>query len=111
MRKLTIKRKSALPSIFDKTWFYIEDEQHGNKSIECVRCRLFCELKNGKSFTGEIEEGRLRLFAVSGDFKGIDSEHGYAWDVCVIEAGTEDVTVSGKRKMNPAQANCFEFDK
>lgn len=97
--------------MFDKTWFYIEDEEHGNKSIECVRCRLFCELKNGKSFTGEIGEESLRLFAVCGDFKGIDSERGYAWEVYRIGAGTQDVTVSGKRKANFATANCFVFDK
>lgn len=97
--------------MFDKTWFYIEDEQHGNKSIECVRCRLFCELKNGKSFTGEIEEGELKLFAVSGDAKGIDSEHGYAWEVCKLPAGTEDITVSGRRYVCPAEANAFKFDK
>ena len=111
MRSLTICRKKALASIFDKTWFYIEDEEHGNKSISCVRCRLFCELKNGKSFTGEIGEGKLRLFAVSGDFKGIDSEHGYAWDVITIPEGTEAVIVSGRRRADPANANCFKFEQ
>ena len=111
MRKLTINRRKAFASMFDKTLFYIEDEEHGNKSIECVRCRLFCELKNGASYTGEIGEDQLKLFAISGDSKGIDSEHGYAWEVCVINAGTEDVTVSGKRTLNPAQANCFVFDR
>ena len=110
MRKLTIIRKRAFASMFDKTWFYIEDEQHGDKTIECVRCRLFCELKNGKSFTGEIGEEELRLFAVSGDFKGMDSGHGYAYDYTVIEAGSDDITVSGKRQLNPAEANAFEFD-
>lgn len=97
--------------MFDKTWFYIEDAEHGNKSIECVRCSFLCELKNGKSFTCEIGEEPVRLFAVSGDAKGIDSEHGYAWDVCSIGAGNEDITVTGKRKLDPANANCFEFDK
>ena len=111
MRQLTIIRKKAIASMFDKTWFYIEDEEHGNKSIECVRCRLLCELKNGKSFTCEIGEEATRLFAVSGDSKGIDSEHGYAWEVYHIGAGTDNVTVSGKRKVNPAYANCFVFDK
>lgn len=111
MRKLTIIRKRAFASMFDKTWFYIQDEQHGNKTIDCVRCRLFCELKNGKSFTGEIGEEQLILFAVSGDFKGIDSEHGFAAENIVIAAGTADVTVSGKRKLNPAEANAFKFDK
>ena len=111
MRKLTIIRKKAFASMFDKTWFYIEDEAHGNKSINCTRCRLFCELKNGKRFTDEIEDGQLKLFAVCGDFKGIDSENGYAVEIFNIKAGTDDVTVSGKRKLNPAYANCFEFDK
>lgn len=109
-RKLTVNRKKAFASMFDKTWFYIEDKEHGNKTIEGVRCRLLCELKNGKSFTGEIGDGELRLFAVSGDFKGIDSEHGFAWDAVIIPAGTEDITVSGKRYVNPAEANCFKFD-
>ena len=53
----------------------------------------------------------MKLFAVSGDFKGINSEHGYALDIYQLEAGSEDVTVTGKRKLNPANANCFEFDK
>lgn len=96
--------------MFDKTWFYIEDAEHGDKTISCVRCRLFCELKNGKSFTGEIGDGELRLFAVSGDFKGIDSGNGFAFDTCRIEAGTADVTVSGKRTLDPANANIFLFD-
>lgn len=111
MRKLTIVRKKAFASMFDKTWFYIEDEEHGNKSIDCIRCRLFCELKNGKNYTGEIGEGRLRLFAVSGDFNGIDSANGYACEVYTIEAGTEDLTVYGKRTLDPANANCFVFEK
>ena len=111
MRKLTVNRNKAFASMFDKTWFYIEDEEHGNKSIECVRCRLFCELKNGKSFTGEIGDGQLRLFAVSGDFNGIDSGHGYAWDVVTLPEGTDDLFVSGKRYLNPAMANCFIFDE
>lgn len=97
--------------MFDKTWFYIEDEAHGNKSIECVRCRLLCELKNGKSFTCEIGEEPLKLFAVCGDFNGIDSAHGYAWEVYTIEAGKDDVVVTGKRKLDPAYANCFIFDR
>lgn len=97
--------------MFDKTWFYIEDEAHGDKSIDCTRCRLLCELKNGKSFSCEIEELPLKLFAVSGDFDGINSVHGYALDICQIEASCDDVKVTGKRKLNPAKANCFEFDK
>lgn len=110
MRSLTIVRKRALASMFDKTWFYIEDEEHGKRSIDCIRCSLFCELKNGKSFTGEIPEGELRLFAVSGDFKGIDSPNGYASVHCVIPAGEENVTVTGRRKLNPAYANSFQFE-
>ncbi len=110
MRKLTIIRKKALASIFDKTWFYIEDE-HGNESIECVRCRLLCELKNGKSFTCEVGDESFRLFAVSGDFKGINSEHGFAMDYYAVGSGTEDITLTGKRVLNPSNANCFIFDK
>ena len=110
MRNLTVIRKKAFASMFDKTWFYIEDA-NGNKSIDGVRCRLLCELKNGKSATCEIGEEQLRLFSVSGDFKGIDSEHGYSYDVIVIEAGAEDVTVSGKRYVDPASANGFQFDQ
>lgn len=111
MRKLTIIRKKALASMFDKTWFYLEDEQHGNRTIDCIRCKLICELKNGKSETVEIGEEQLVLFAVSGDSKGIDSEHGFAADHIVIEAGSGDVTVSGKRTLNPGQANVFVFEK
>ena len=111
MRKLTVIRKRAFASMFDKTWFYLQDDEHGNESIDCTRCRLICELKNGKSQTVEIAEDKLTLFAVSGDFKGINSEHGYALDIYQLEAGSEDVTVTGKRKLNPANANCFEFDK
>ncbi len=111
MRKLTVIRKKAFASMFDKTWFYIEDEARGGESINCTRCRLLCELKNGKSYSCEIGESPLKLFAVSGDFKGINSEHGYALDIYQLEAGSEDVTVTGKRKLNPANANCFEFDK
>ncbi|MDE6690405.1 MAG: hypothetical protein K2K04_00385, partial [Clostridia bacterium] len=96
MRKLTVIRKKAFASMFDKTWFYIEDA-NGNKSIDGVRCKLLCELKNGKSATCEISEEQLKLFAVSGDFKGIDSENGYAADDIEIAAGAADVTVSGKR--------------
>ena len=110
MRKLTIIRKKAFASMFDKTWFYIQDA-NGNKYIDDVKCKLLCELKNGKSITCEISEEQLKLFAVSGDFKGIDSEHGFACDDILIEAGTADVTVSGKRYVNPAMANCFVFDK
>ena len=110
MRKLTVIRKKAFASMFDKTWFYIEDA-NGNRRIDDVKCRLLCELKNGKSATCEIGEEQLKLFAVSGDFNGIDSEHGYACDDIVIEASTADVTVSGKRYKNPGMPYCITFDK
>lgn len=110
MRKLTITRKKAFASMFDKTWFYIEDAS-GNAVIDGVKCKLLCELKNGKSTVADIGEGELKLFAVSGDFDGINSQNGYAYDVITIGAGTADAAVSGKRYLNPARANSFEFDR
>ena len=111
MRKLTVIRKRAFASMFDKTWFYLQDDEHGNESIDCTRCRLICELKNGTSQTVEIAEDKLTLFAVSGDFKGINSEHGFAVDKIVIGEGSADVTVTGKRTLNPMQANPFIFER
>jgi len=109
-RKLTIIRRKSLASCFDKTWFYIEDA-HGNTEIACIRCKLLGELKNGKTGVYEIASGALRVIAVSGDFKGINSEHGYAYDFVAIPDDGNDVVLSGKRHFQPSQANAFEFDK
>lgn len=109
-RKLTVIRRKALASIFDKNWFYIEDA-HGDVEISCIKCKLLGVLKNGGTGTYEIGSGALKLIAVSGDGKGIYSEHGFAVDICVLPDNSQDVTVSGKRYADFAQANRFIFDR
>lgn len=104
MRKLTVKRRKNFVGCAGKIHIYIEDAE-GKISINGVSCRELGELKNGAEADFDISEEACRIFAIADKLS-----KDYCYDCYQLEAGTEDVTLSGGCKFNPAAGNAFRFD-
>ncbi len=105
MRNLTIKRIKSGVAALAKMKVYIEDTVSNELYINGVPCRKLGDLKNGEEKTFPIEDHSAKLFVIADKLSKDISNEFYQ-----IPAGTEDITLSGKNKYNPATGNAFRFE-
>lgn len=105
MRHLTVKRNKSFVGCIAKLKVYIEDADFGTTEISGVRCRKLGDLKNGEEKTFEIFEGEAKIFVIA---DGVSKN--FCNDFYALPEGTEDVSLSGRCRYNPANGNAFRFD-
>lgn len=104
MRKLTITRAKSFVGCLGTMKVYIEDAE-GDTKICDTACRKIGEMKNGETVSLEISEDAAKLYVIA-DKLSAD----YCNDCYQIEAGCEDISLTGRNKLNPAVGNAFRFD-
>ena len=105
MRNLTITRTKRFVACLGKMKVYIEDPMGGNTVISGVNCRKLGDLKNGETITFPIGEEAARVYVIADQMS-----KNYSNDCYPLEAGTEDVVLTGKNHFNPGAGNPFRFD-
>ncbi len=104
MRNLTIKREKSFANAFCKMRVYIEDQEFGDTKILGVPCRLLGKIKNGKTETFQIDNNSNRVFVIADQLT-----KGFCNDFYQLEAGEEDILLSGENRYNPLRGNAFNF--
>ena len=105
MRNLTIRRNKALAASLVKMKVYIEDHSEHELTIAGVPCRKLGDLKNGEEKTFSITDEAVKVFVIGDKL----SRNAYN-EFYPIQAGTEDVVLSGRNYLNPFSGNPFRFD-
>lgn len=105
MRNLTITRTKSFVACLGKMKVYIEDPMGGDTVISGVNCRKLGDLKNGETVTFPIGEEAARVYVIADQMS-----RNYSSDFYPLEAGTEDVVLTGKNHFNPGAGNPFRFD-
>ena len=105
MRNLTITRTKSFGACLGKMKVYIEDPMGGDTVISGVNCRKLGDLKNGETVTIPIGEEAARVYVIADQMS-----KNYSNDYYPLEAGTEDVVLTGKNHFNPGAGNPFRFD-
>ena len=105
MRNLIISRKKRFVACLGKLKIMIADPFSGDVDINGVMTRKIGELKNGETGTFAIGEEATEIYVIADG-----ASKSFCVDMYPIEAGTEDVVLSGKNVLNPAAGNPFEFD-
>ena len=105
MRKLTIKRTKSFVACLMSMKVYIEDHSSSELVINDIPCRKLGDIKNGEEKTFEIGEEAARIFVIADKLS-----KDYCNDVYELPAGAEDISLTGKNQMNPANGNAFRFD-
>ena len=105
MRHLTIKRQKAFAASLMKVKVYVNDPNICDLTINGLPCRKLGELKNGEEKTFVIGNEQTKIFVI-----GDTLSKGFCNEFCTIPAGEEDVFLSGRNHVNPANGNAFLFD-
>lgn len=105
MRNLTITRTKSFVACLGKMKVYIEDADSNELMINGVPCRKLGDLKNGETATFPISEQAAKVFVIADK-----ASRNFSNDYYPLEAGTDDVAISGKNKYNPGAGNPFRFD-
>lgn len=105
MRNLTIKRTKSFVACLAKMKVYIEDPNAGVLKIGGVACRKLGDLKNGEEMTFQIGDEAAKVFVIADQLS-----KNYCNEYYQLSEGTEDISLSGKNKFNPASGNAFCFD-
>jgi len=105
MRNLSITRTKCFVACLGKMKVYIEDPDLGDTVISGVSCRKLGDLKNGETATFPIGEEAARVFVIADQMS-----RNYSNDCYPLEAGTQDVVLTGKNHFNPGAGNPFRFD-
>lgn len=104
MRNLTIQRAKSFVGSLTKTHIFMEDP-NGTERIDNTACTKLGFLKNGLTQTFQIPDYAVRIFAVSDlIFKGV------CYDVYNLEAGVEDVFLTGAVSKDFFAGYPFRFD-
>lgn len=106
MRNLTVTRHASAVGALRSVKIYIEDRAVPEILICGVPCRKLGAVKNGKSATFKIPEKEAKVFAIA-----YKSSRNYSNGCCVISAGEEDVSLSGKCRADLLTADAFRFDQ
>ena len=105
MRKLTILRRKTFVACLGKMRVYIEDPISYELVINNIPSRKLGTLKNGEQQAFEIPEQAVRILVIADTLSaGIGSE------VYQLPEGSEDISLAGQNKFNPARGNAFCFD-
>lgn len=105
MRNLTIHREKAYAGCLAKLKVYVADPVNGDLEIDGTLCRKLGELKNGEQKQFQIGGEQTDVYVIADKL----SRNSY-FEKRTIEAGEEDVSLSGKVHFNPLAGNPFQFD-
>ena len=105
MRNLTIKRRKTFVGCAVKMKVYIEDPYSNDIIINNVSCRKLGTLKNNEEKTFVIEDNAAKVFVIADKLS-----KNYCNEFYQLPAGSEDVYLTGKNKLNLASGNPFLFD-
>jgi len=105
MRYLTIERRRSYMRCLVKMKVYIEDPVYGDTRINGCSCTKIGTLKNGKTATFSITNDAVKVFVVPDKLT-----RNICNDFCTIEAGDEDVHLSGIVDPDWLSGNPFRFD-
>lgn len=105
MRNLRILRQKAFAASMVAGKVYISDPVSGDTDINGILCRKIGTLKNGEEGCYPISEEACTVFVV-----GDKLSRNYCSAYYHIPAGNEDVSLSGKHKLDPTTGNPFCFD-
>ncbi len=105
MRNLTIKRTKSFVGCLAKMKIYIEDTTSNEMLINNTPCRKIGDLKNGEEKTFQIDDCAAKVFVIADNLS-----KNYCNEYYQIPDGQEDIFLSGKNKLNPANGNAFRFD-
>ena len=108
MRKLTVTRNAmGAYGELGTLSIYVEDRNAENADIviKGVPCRLLGQLQSGDTKEFEIDEQEVKVFAFMGK-----TWRNYKYDYRIIEAGCEDVTLTGISIEDKMVGRIFNFD-
>ncbi len=105
MRTLTLKREKSFVGCLAKANVYIEDAEANELSIGGVPCRKIGTLKSGETKSFKISEAEAKLFVIADSLS-----KDFCNDFYQIPTGTDDVSLSGRNRFNPAAGNAFRFN-
>lgn len=106
MKKITITRKKAVAACAGKAKVYICDGSGASDiTIDGYNCKLYGTLKNGETKTFEVPDTASRIYVT---FDKLSA--GYCNDVYILPEDFEEITLTGKCKLNPFIGNPFRFD-
>lgn len=106
MRRLTMKRKKSIVASIMKIYLYLEVEGDGDIKLNNIPCVKLATIKNGKEATLEIPENALSVFVVFDRLFPNKFKAQYR-----LDAGSEDVELFTKPKLNPFKGNPFYIYK
>ncbi|MBO5773160.1 MAG: hypothetical protein J6R37_05125 [Clostridia bacterium] len=106
MRKLTIVRRKAFGGSLVSLKIYVEDPASNELVIDGVACKYVGFVNNGEYKTVEISDEAQKVFVIY-DAKTKDTLKG----VAQIEAGTEDVLLTGGCILDAKIGAPFVFDE
>lgn len=117
MRNLTIRRTNSFVGSMMQVKFYSPDPD-GEVSVNRLRCRKLCTLKNGTEQRLSIGNEATIVFATIDDglAKAVHSSQTVPdisqaiMDSITVPAGSTDVVVTGKNHFNVFRGNPFLFD-
>ena len=105
MRNLTIHRQKSFVASLASMKVYIEDPETGDLNINGCLCRKLGNVKNNETVTFQIPDTAARIYVI-----GDKLSRGFCNEFYPLEAGTEDVTLTGKCHYNPTAGNPFRFE-
>lgn len=105
MRNLRILREKSFAGCLGKLKVYVADPAEGDLEIDGVLCRKLGELKNGEEKAFPIGDGSVDVYVIADKMS-----RNYYYEKRTIEAGEEDVALSGKVHFNPLAGNPFQFE-
>ncbi len=107
MRILTVTRKKSFVGCLATIKLCMEVPEHESHDIviDGKRCRILAKLKNGKTESIQVGDDAFKLYAIADN-----ASTSFCREFYTVEAGTEDVCLSGACVFNPARGNAFSFD-
>lgn len=107
MRNLTVKRHKSFVGCLMAYQVYIEVDEPDSAELTIggVPCKKLGVLKNDDTQVFCVDEKEARLFVI-----GDRMSREICNDFVRIPAGEEDVFLSGRPHLNPANGNAFRFD-
>ena len=105
MRTLTVTRTKSFVGCLAKLQIFIEDPTASDITINSVPCRKLGNIKNGETVSFEIGEGAARVFVIADNLS-----RNWCNEFYQLPEGSEDISLSGRCKFNPAAGNAFLFD-
>ncbi len=107
MRNITIKREKKFVACLNKMQVFMEVKEQAEAEllIAGIPCKKIGVLKNGGEITFEAPEEETKLIVI-----GDKLSKEFCNEIYLLEAGNEDVTLTGRNKYDPVSGNPFRID-